>query len=79
MAGKLSLPTWKHLLDAEMLVSEDLPGLPHVCSGLAARVQVPHLPVKCGLEPCAPEGLTPASWKAPLLQGHCGAGPDGLV
>lgn len=43
MAGNLSPPMWKYLLDAEILVSGDLPGLPHVCSGLAARVHVPHL------------------------------------
>lgn len=43
MAGNLSPPTWTHLLAAERLVSGDLPGLPHLCSGLAARVQVPHL------------------------------------
>lgn len=71
---------WKYLLDAEMLVLGDLPGPPHVCSGLAARVQVPHpSPRSVDWGPVQPEGLTPTLWKVPLLQGLCGAGLDGLV
>lgn len=53
MGGNLSPPTFRYLLDGEMSASEDLPGLPPVRPGRAAKRRCTSLPARCGPGPCA--------------------------